>query len=88
MLSLLFLPFRIVGGVLRAVFGILGGVLGIIGGVIGGIFGLIGGVVSLVWHLLSVGLIVGLIVAVFSRRKKSETYYVDDEKFTSYYNKK
>ena len=81
MLSLLLLPFRIV-------FGIIGGVLGIIGGIIGAVFGLLGGIVSLAWNLLAVGLVVGLIIAVFGKHKKKETHFVDGEKFTSYYNQK
>lgn len=81
MLSLLLLPFRIVGAILH-------GVLSFVGGVIGAVFGLLGGLVSLAWNLLAVGLIVGLIVAVFSRKSRRETYSVDGEKFTSYYNHK
>ena len=78
MLELLFLPFRIV-------FGILGGILGLVGGVIGGIFGLLGGIIALAVNLGAVALIVGLIVAVFSKKKK-DSYFVDGEEFTSYYN--
>ena len=81
MLELLFLPFKIV-------FGFLGGILGLIGGILGGIFGLLGGIIALVVNLSAVGLIVGLIVAVFSKKKKKDTYYVDGEEFTSYYNQK
>ena len=81
MLELLFLPFRIV-------FGILGGILGLVGGVIGGIFGLLGGIVALAVNLGAVALIVGLLIAVFSKKKQKDTYYVDGEEFTSYYNQK
>ena len=89
MLHLLFLPFRIIGAVAHAVFGFLGGILGIVGGVIGTVFGIIGGIIGLAWNLMAVGLIVGLIVAVFSRKRKpKDTYYVDGEEFTSYYNHK
>lgn len=78
MCSLLLLPFRIVGIALHAV-------LSFVGGVIGAVFGLLGGIVSLAWNLLAVGLIAGLIIAVFSRREKRTTYRVDGEEFTSYY---
>ena len=81
MLELLFLPFRII-------FGIIGGILGLIGGIIGGIFGLLGGIVALAVNLGAVALIVGLLIAVFSKKKKKDTYYVDGEEFTSYYNQR
>lgn len=88
MLHLLLLPFRIVGGVLHAVFGIIGGILGLIGGIIGTVFGLLGGIVGLALHLMAVGLIIGLIVEVFGKRKKKETYWVDGEEFKSYYDRR
>ena len=88
MLHLLLLPFRIVGGILHVVFGVIGGVLGLIGGIVGTVFGLLGGIVGLALHLMAVGLIIGLIVEVVKRRRKKETYFVDGEEFTSFYNRR
>ena len=88
MLSLLLLPFRLIGTILRVVFGFLGGMLGMIGGVIGAVFGVIGGVVSLTWNLLAVALIVGLIIAVFSKRKPKSTHAADNEDFPSFYDQR
>ena len=85
MLHLLLLPFRLIGGVLHAVFGILGGVLGLIGGIIGTVFGLLGGLVSLIWNLLAIALIVGLITSVVNRRKKKTVTHDDGWEFTSFY---
>ena len=78
MLSLLLIPFKIVGGVLHAVFGIVFGVLG-------AVFGILGGIVSLVWHLLAIALVVGLISAVCNRRRKHHDESTYTETFRSFY---
>lgn len=88
MLHLLLLPFRLIGGILHTLFGIIGGILGLIGGIIGTVFGLLGGIVGLALHLSAIGLIIGLIVAVFKKRKTKDTYFVDGEEFTSFYNRR
>lgn len=76
MLHVLLAPFQVVGSLIRLAFGVVWSVVRLV-------FGILGGVCSVLWNLLVVGLIAGLIWAVFDKKRQPQ-----EEAFTSFYDQR